>query len=93
MLSHKESPIIVSEKQQAAGVVTELAILRPGLDRVHEKLYSASTRQTTLVAEIAYSLLGIFNAAILVIYGEGDRAVGRFLEHIMTTSGDVAILA
>ena len=95
-LNHKESPIIVSKKQQAAGVVTELAILRPGLDsldRVREKLYSASTRQTTLVAEIAYSLLGIFNAAILVIYGEGDCAVGLLLEHIMTASGDAAILA
>jgi hypothetical protein len=45
------------------------------------------------VEDIAYSLLGIFNVAIPVIYGEGDRAVGRLLEHILTGSGDVTVLA
>ena len=30
---------------------------------------------------------------IPVIYGEGDQAVGRLLEHILTVSGDVTILA
>ncbi|KAF8548009.1 hypothetical protein OG21DRAFT_1516754 [Imleria badia] len=92
--NHKDSPVIISEMQQATGVTAlELSVLRPGLDRVREKLYLASTRQTTLVEDIAYSLLGIFNVAIPVIYGEGDRAVGRLLEHILTGSGDVTILA
>ncbi|KAF8555338.1 hypothetical protein OG21DRAFT_922733 [Imleria badia] len=92
--NHKESPVIISEMQQATGgSVQDITVLRPGLDRVREKLYLASMRQTTLVEDIAYSLLGIFNAAIPVIYGEGNRAVGRFLEHILTGSGDVTILA
>ncbi|KAF8546011.1 hypothetical protein OG21DRAFT_1398799, partial [Imleria badia] len=92
--NHKGSPVIISEMQQATGVTAlELSVLRPGLDRVREKLYLASTRQTTLVEDIAYSLLGIFNVAIPVIYGEGDRAVGRLLEHILTGLGDVTILA
>ena len=94
MFNHKESPVIISEMQQATGgSVQDGAVLRPGLDRVREKLYLASMRQTTLVEDIAYSLLGIFNAAIPVIYGEGNRAVGRFLEHTLTGSGDVTILA
>lgn len=94
IFNHKESPTIILEMQQATGgSVQDLTILRPGLDRVREKLYLASMRQTTLVEDIAYSLLGIFNAAIPVIYGEGNRAVGRFLEHILTGSGDVTILA
>ena len=70
-----------------------MAVLRPGLDRVREKLYLASVRQTTLVEDAAYSLFGISNVAIPAIYGEGNRAVGRFLEHILTGSGDVTILA
>ncbi|KAH0831056.1 hypothetical protein J3R83DRAFT_13575, partial [Lanmaoa asiatica] len=94
MFNHKKSPAIISEMQQAAGIFTqELAVLRPGLERVREKLYLASTRHTTLVEDTAYSLLGIFNASIPVIYGEGNRAVGRLLEHVLTGSGDVTILA
>ena len=94
MFNHKQSPVIISEMQQATGgSVQDITVLRPGLDRVREKLYLASMRHTTLVEDIAYSLLGIFNAAIPVIYGEGNRAVGRFLEHILTGSGDVTILA
>ena len=38
----------------------------------------------------AYSLFGTPNVAIPAIYGEGDCAVGRVLEHILTGSGDVA---
>ena len=94
VFNHKEDPGIIWEMQQAAGTLTqELSVLRPGLDRVREKLYLASSRRTTLVEDIAYSLLGIFNVSIPVIYGEGNRSVGRFLEHILAGSGDVTILA
>ncbi|KAG8214231.1 hypothetical protein J3R82DRAFT_11038 [Butyriboletus roseoflavus] len=53
MFNHKESPAIISEMQQAAGVLTqELAVLRPGLESVREKLYLASLRsgEVTLLA-------------------------------------------
>ena len=93
-LNHKESPTILLEMERAMNLATqELATLRPGLDRVREKLYLASARQTTREEDIAYSLFGIFNIAIPVIYGEGDQAVGRLLEHVLTGSGDVTILA
>ena len=92
--NHKESPTILSEMGQAMNLATqELASLRPGLDRVREKLYLASARRTTREEDIAYSLFGIFNTAIPVMYGEGNQAVGRLLEHILSGSGDVAILA
>ena len=92
--NHKESSIIISEMEEASRVSSDqLAVLRPGLDRVREKLSLASRRQTSFVEDIAYSLLGIFDASIPVMYGEGTRAVGRLLEHILTGSGDVAILA
>ena len=94
IFNHKEDPAIIQEMQQAAGALTrELTVLCPGLDRVREKLYLASRRRTTLVEDIAYSLLGVFNVSIPVIYGEGNRAVGRFLEHILAGSGDTTILA
>jgi hypothetical protein len=92
--NHKESPIILSEMERAMKVATqELAAFQPGLDRVHEKLCLASMRRTAREEDTAYSLFGIFNVAIPVIYGEADRAVGRLLEHVLTGSGDVTILA
>ena len=92
--NHKESPTIISEMEQASRISAEqAAALQPGLDRVREKLSLASRRQTTHVEDIAYSLLGIFNVAMSVIYGEGTRAVGRLLEHVLTGSGDTTILA
>ena len=85
--NHKESPTILSEMERAMNIATqEVATLRPGLDRGREKLYLASARQTTREEDIAYSLFGIFNIAIPVLYGEGSQAVGRLLEHILTGS-------
>ena len=92
--NHKESPIILSEMEQAMNFTRQqLATLQPGLDRVREKLYLASTRQTTREEDIAYSLFGIFDVAIPVIYGEGNQAVGRLLEYILTRSDNVTLLA
>ncbi|KAI9571804.1 hypothetical protein HD554DRAFT_1826569 [Boletus coccyginus] len=94
IFNHKESLIILSEMEQAMNFTTQrLATLEPGLDRVREKLYLASRRRTTRVEDIAYSLFGIFKVPIPVIYGEGNQAVGRLLEYILTRSGDVTILA
>jgi len=94
IFNHKESPVILSEMEQAMNFATqELATLEPGLDRVREKLYLASRRRTTRVEDIAYSLFGIFSVPIPVIYGEGNQAVSRLLEYILTRSGNVALLA
>jgi len=94
IFNHKESPIILAEMEQATEFATQaLATLHPGLTRVREKLYLASKRQTTRKEDIAYSLFGIFNVALPVIYGEGNQAVGRLLEHILTRSDNVTILA
>ena len=94
IFNHKESPIILSEMEQATNFATgDLATLQPGLDKAREKLYLASMRQTTREEDIAYSLFGIFNVALPVIYGEGNQAVGRLLEYILTRSVDVTLLA
>ncbi|KAF8548148.1 WD40 repeat-like protein [Imleria badia] len=94
VFNHKESPVILSEMERAMNLATqELAFLQPGLEMACEKLYLASMRQTTRVEDIAYSLFGIFNVALPVIYGEGNQAAGRLLEHILMRSADVTLLA
>ena len=95
MSNHKESPEIVLEMEEATGVSAEqLMALRPGLSSIREKLLLASTRQTTIVEDAAYSLLGIFSVSgIPAIYGEGENALGRLLAHILAGSGDASILA
>ena len=92
--NHKKSPTILSEMERGMNLaIQDVATLRPGLGRAREKLYLASAWKTTREEDIAYSLFGIFNMAIPVIYGERNQAVGRLLEHAFTGSGDVTILA
>ena len=61
----------------------ELTTLQPGLDRAREKLYLASRHETTREEDTAYSLFGIFNVVLPVIYGEGNQTIARLLEHIL----------
>ena len=92
--NHKESPEIISEMEEATRVSARaLMALRPGLDDIREKLRLASTRQTTRVEDSAYSLLGIFSMSLGVVYGEGDKSLGRLLAQLLTSSGDTSILA
>ncbi|KAF8129297.1 hypothetical protein EV363DRAFT_1400038 [Boletus edulis] len=92
--NHKESPEILSEMEEATGISAQaLMALQPGLDDIREKLCLASTRQTTLLEDEAYSLLGIFSLSLPVVYGEGDQALGRLLSQLVTSSGDTRILA
>ena len=93
--NHKESPEVISEMEEAIGVsAQQLMALRPGLTSIQEKLCLASTRQTTLVEDAGYSLLGIFSVTgIPTIYGEGEGSLGRLLAHVLAVSGNVSILA
>ncbi|KAF8547212.1 hypothetical protein OG21DRAFT_1472561 [Imleria badia] len=92
--NHKESPDIISEMEEATGVSAHaLMALRPGLEDIREKLRLASTRQTTRAEDAAYSLLGIFSLSLPVVYGEGDKALGRLLAQLLMSSGDTSILA
>ncbi|KAK0747101.1 heterokaryon incompatibility protein-domain-containing protein [Schizothecium vesticola] len=54
----------------------------------------ASHRQTSREEDLAYSLLGIFNVTMPLIYGEGlQSAFRRLQEEIIETSGDQSIFA
>ena len=92
--NHKESPEIISEMERATGISAgALMELRPGLDGIREKLCLASRRKTTYVEDAAYSLLGIFSVSLPVVYGEGNKALGKLLAQLLASSGDTSILA
>ena len=94
--NHKDCPEIVLEMEAATNPSVSpraLKALRPGLEGIREKLCLASRRETTLVEDAAYSLLGIFGVSMSIVYGEGNKALGRLLAQLLTSSGDTSILA
>ena len=92
--NHKDAPEIISEMEEATGISAQALMgLRPGLDDIREKLSLASRRETTFVEDEAYSLLGIMSTSLPVVYGEGDKSLGRLLAQVLTSSGDTSILA
>jgi hypothetical protein len=57
-----------------------------------ERMSWASKRQTTRSEDMAYSLMGLFNINMPVLYGEGaQRAFRRLQEEILRTSFDQTI--
>ncbi|KAK0733175.1 heterokaryon incompatibility protein-domain-containing protein, partial [Lasiosphaeria miniovina] len=60
---------------------------------VAKRMSWAARRTTTRAEDTAYSLLGIFEVNMPLIYGEGINAFRRLQEEIMRKSSDVTILA
>lgn len=60
---------------------------------VAEIMTWAKNRQTTRVEDRAYSLLGLFDVNMPMLYGEGEKAFARLQEAILSTSEDQTIFA
>jgi hypothetical protein len=60
---------------------------------VARRMSWAAKRKTTRVEDIAYSLLGIFNVNMPLLYGEGEKAFVRLQEAILRETDDHTILA
>ena len=60
---------------------------------IAERMSWASSRKTTRVEDIAYSLIGIFDISMPLLYGEGSKAFRRLQEEIMKHSDDQSLLA
>ena len=60
---------------------------------VAERMSWASQRSTTRIEDRAYSLLGIFQVNMPLLYGEGNRAFLRLQEEILKTVDDYTIFA
>lgn len=60
---------------------------------VAQRFSWAALRQTTRVEDRAYSLLGIFDVNMPLLYGEGPKAFHRLQEEVMRLTQDLSILA
>ena len=92
--NHKEHKTILYELEQVTGITSQhLSAFRPGVNDARARLRWASTRSTTRLEDIAYSLFGVFGFHLPVLYGEGaDSALGRLLAEVISRSGDTSIL-
>lgn len=60
---------------------------------VAQKMSWASHRRTTRKEDMAYSMLGLFDLNMPLLYGEGEKAFRRLQEEIIRTSTDLTIFA
>lgn len=60
---------------------------------VAQRMSWTSKRQTTRKEDVAYSLIGIFDVNMPLLYGEGDKAFLRVHEEIVRQSEDHSYLA
>ncbi|GFF79688.1 hypothetical protein CNMCM6936_008055 [Aspergillus lentulus] len=67
--------------------------LRPQELSIAQRMSWAAERVTTKVEDMAYSLLGLFEINMPMLYGEGKRAFIRLQEEIMRQSDDQTLFA
>ncbi|CAK1363344.1 Vegetative incompatibility protein HET-E-1 [Cercospora beticola] len=60
---------------------------------IAQKMFWAANRETARIEDRAYSLLGIFDISLPVIYGEGSRAFQRLQEELIRVYNDQSIFA
>ncbi|PMD65672.1 HET-domain-containing protein, partial [Hyaloscypha bicolor E] len=60
---------------------------------VAKKMAWAAKRQTTRIEDVAYSLFGIFDVNMPLLYGEGRGAFTRLQEEILKETDDQSLLA
>ena len=90
----KENSEIMHIISDITGIdVRNLHYFSPGLLNVREKMLWASSRKTTRVEDVAYSLLGIFDISMPIAYGEGKRAFRRLMEVIVSDCREWQIFA
>ncbi|KAG9236043.1 heterokaryon incompatibility protein-domain-containing protein [Amylocarpus encephaloides] len=65
----------------------------PMRQAVAERMSWASGRTTSRIEDAAYSLMGLFNVFMPMLYGEGERAFMRLQEEIMKQSEDYTLFA
>lgn len=89
---HRREDLWQYALSRSTGVdVKSLSNFTPGTTNVREKFHWASRREATQIEDMAYSLLGIFDVNMPVLYGEGMKAFVRLQEEIMKRSHDLSI--
>ncbi|KAI1391995.1 HET-domain-containing protein [Hypoxylon trugodes] len=60
----------------------------PSAYSIAQKMSWASRRSCTRLEDVAYSLLGLFNINMPLLYGEGENAFVRLQEELLKETGD-----
>jgi len=66
-------------------------IIQPSEVSIATRMKWASRRETTRLEDMAYSLMGLFNVNMPLLYGEGGKAFIRLQEEILKGSNDHSI--
>jgi len=79
----------------ASGIGIDVLTHARPLDQISvaRRMSWASSRKTKRLEDRAYSLMGIFDVAMPLLYGEGEKAFLRLQEEIMKSSDDESIFA
>lgn len=83
-------------KELHAITTIEEAVLETGkfeMISIGRRMSWAAGRQTTRIEDRAYSLMGIFDVNMPLLYGEGHKAFTRLQEEIMKISDDQSLFA
>ncbi|KAF2851723.1 hypothetical protein T440DRAFT_507139 [Plenodomus tracheiphilus IPT5] len=75
-------PVYVLEERRSVSEVS-----------VAERMSWAAHRESTRLEDTAYSLLGIFDIHMPLLYGEGEKAFQRLQEEILKTTDDYSLFA
>jgi hypothetical protein len=80
--------------EDITGIRKEYLLQDAGLHRatIAERMSWAASRETSRVEDHAYSLMGIFDVNMPLLYGEGTKAFSRLQEEIAKHTGDQTIL-
>lgn len=82
---------LVAATKIPSSILTGIAELSTA--SIARRMSWASRRTTTRVEDRAYSLLGLFDINMPLLYGEGPKAFRRLQEEIIRTSNDPSIFA
>ncbi|KAK3669966.1 hypothetical protein LTR78_010138 [Recurvomyces mirabilis] len=86
---------LVKQVSSITGIDVRLLTHKRGLHTysIAQRMSWAAKRKATRIEDIAYSLLGIFDVNITMLYGEGPKAFRRLQEEIMRNSTDHSLFA
>ncbi|KAK3291813.1 HET and ankyrin domain protein [Chaetomium fimeti] len=77
---------------KATGIPAEVLLGgNVGHTSVAQRMSWAAKRETTVIEDLAYCLLGIFDVNMPMLYGEGVKAFARLQEEILKTTDDLSL--
>lgn len=91
--------VLIGTKRRMWGLLSRITGIKPRHlwksqeASVAQKMSWAANRQTTRTEDIAYSLLGLFNVNMPLLYGEGEKAFKRLQHEILQSTNDESIFA